>query len=105
MQIPPKPPGLCILWAGKITKDGYGYGYNPMIKKTFKAHRRAYEETNGAIPSGLHIDHLCRVTACVNPDHLEAVSSRVNTLRGVGPIAVANRRGSCQKGHLYIKDS
>jgi hypothetical protein len=28
------------------------------------------------------IDHLCRVTNCVNPDHLEVVTRRENIIRG-----------------------
>jgi hypothetical protein len=28
------------------------------------------------------IDHLCRETLCCNPEHLEAVTNRENTLRG-----------------------
>jgi len=30
---------------------------------------------------GLELDHLCRVTSCVNPDHLEQVTKQVNLLR------------------------
>ena len=46
---------------GKFYADG----------RTQLVHRYAYEWANGPIPDGLVIDHLCRVTACVNPDHLE----------------------------------
>jgi hypothetical protein len=28
-----------------------------------------------------HVDHLCRVRSCVNPDHLEAVTRKVNCQR------------------------
>jgi hypothetical protein len=30
------------------------------------------------------IDHLCRIKACVNPDHLEAVTNEVNASRTAG---------------------
>ena len=33
-----------------------------------------YEEQVGPDPEGLELDHLCCVTACVNPDHLEPVT-------------------------------
>lgn len=43
-----------------------------------------YELLVGPIPEGLTIDHLCRNTMCVNPDHLEPVTHRENLMRGVG---------------------
>jgi hypothetical protein len=46
------------------------------------AYQRYYERAKGPIPAGLQIDHLCRNPRCVNPDHLEAVTSAVNTRRG-----------------------
>lgn len=52
-------------------KDGY-------------AHRAFYERERGAIMSDMQIDHLCRVRACVNPAHLEAVPQATNLRRGNG---------------------
>lgn len=54
------------------------------------AHRVAYRLYVGEIPEGLEIDHLCRVTWCVNPAHLEPVTRRENLLR-------AHR--FCKNGH------
>ena len=34
------------------------------------------------IPSRLHLDHLCRVHACCNPGHLDAVTLATNPKRG-----------------------
>lgn len=45
------------------------------------------------------VDHLCRVRACVNPEHLEVVPMGVNTLRGEGPSSVNARRLECVAGH------
>jgi hypothetical protein len=45
------------------------------------AHRLSYETFTGPIPDGLEIDHLCRVKRCINPDHLEAVTHKVNCER------------------------
>src|SRR5437868_94079 len=59
------------------------------------AHRLAYSSIKGEIPLGLVVDHLCRNTLCVNPDHLEAVTQRENVLRHTRTIT------HCPKGHPY----
>lgn len=46
-----------------------------------------YRSLVGEIPEGYVLDHRCRVRACCNPAHLELVTVRVNTLRGLGPTA------------------
>lgn len=74
-------PG-CWLWTGALTIDGYGSVYFSPEKKGLMAHRVVYELLRGPIPDGLQIDHLCRNTRCVNPDHLEPVTQRVNVRRG-----------------------
>ena len=51
------------------------------------------------IADGLQIDHLCRVRCCVNPAHLEPVTPRENTLRGVGVTAKNAAKTHCSKGH------
>lgn len=70
----------CWLWQGSLTKDGYGRFR--LGQKGLGAHRMAYLLYRGPIPAGFEPDHLCRVTRCVNPDHLELVTHRVNVQRG-----------------------
>ena len=77
---------LCWLWTGCTTSRGYGTFTNG--GKTTRVHRYAYEFCVGPIPDGQQIDHLCRVKHCVNPDHLEAVTDRVNTRRGLRSFKV-----------------
>lgn len=48
------------------------------------AHRAMYEQEIGPIPEGLHLDHLCRQTKCIRPDHLEPVTHAKNLQRGNG---------------------
>jgi hypothetical protein len=67
--------------------------------KQIAAHRWSYEDAKGQIPEGMVIDHLCRTSLCVRPDHLEAVSNRENILRGSGPTAVNARKTICKNGH------
>lgn len=87
----------CWIWRGAHNRAGYGYIGNPHDKTG--VHRASYEFYKGPIPMGLQIDHLCRKPACANPDHLEAVSCRVNILRGVSPAAREARQTHCKRGH------
>lgn len=66
----------CWIWKGYVAKHGYGY------QGRVPAHRAVYIEHRGVIPPGLDLDHLCRVRACVNPDHLEPVTRAENLRRG-----------------------
>lgn len=94
----------CWLWAGYISPNGYGYVYakgsgkgaSPLI-----AHRIMYEEYKGQIPQNLTLDHLCRIRHCINPDHLEPVTIRVNVLRGDGPSAKNLKKTHCPQEHPY----
>jgi hypothetical protein len=80
---------------------GEKYGYIRVDGKTVKATRYGYAALVGPIPEGLQLDHLCRVRRCVRPDHLELVTSRENSLRGIGPAAINARKTHCSKGHPY----
>lgn len=99
-------PDECWLWTGAITGRGYGnFLFKPGNRQ---AHRVAYELLVGPIPEGLVLDHLCRVRACVNPAHVEPVTQRENTLRGLGPLAVRayyRARTHCIHGHPLWGDN
>lgn len=73
--------------------------------KRIKATWFVYERLVGAVPQGLVLDHLCRNPWCVNPEHLEAVTMRENTLRGVGPSARNARKLRCDRGHTLTGDN
>lgn len=81
--------------------DGRGYGRLKVNGKMVYAHRLAYENTQGSVPDGLEIDHLCRNHVCVRPSHLEAVDHRTNVLKGNGLAAYWAARTHCQRGHKY----
>lgn len=90
-------PDGCWEWNGCLDKDGYGR--LRVGSRTIGAHRAAYEISVGPVPEGLCIDHLCRNRKCINPAHLEPVTKRENTLRGVSPVAVRAKKNHCKRGH------
>jgi hypothetical protein len=96
-------------WAGAHFK-ATGYALFSVLSADGKwrptvAHRVSHELFKGPIPDGLYIDHLCRNRGCVNPDHLEAVTQRVNMLRGEAPSAICVRVNRCQRGHEFTPEN
>lgn len=93
----------CWEWVAAI--DARGYGRFWMGGKRTRAHRFSYEYYTGKVPDGKELDHLCRNHACVNPAHLEAVSHKVNVLRGEGVAALHARNMLCSEGHLLTPEN
>lgn len=90
--------GGCLVWVGARNRGGYGN--ITAAGKVRQVHRIAYVAARGEdIPPGMPLDHLCRNRACVNPDHLEVVTGRTNTLRGMNPCAENARKTHCPNGH------
>lgn len=81
----------CWVWKSPSKRTGYGGFFHG---KTVRAHRVAYKHYKGEIPRGLEIDHLCRNKACVNPDHLEAVTHTENVRRASVYLLT-----TCKQGH------
>lgn len=79
----------------------YGVHWTNDIRKLQRAHRLSYEAHKGKIPKGLTIDHLCRNTICINPEHLEAVTNKENVLRGISFSAINAKKTHCLKGHPF----
>lgn len=98
----------CWLWTGGTQK---GYGRFPIHNRTTgkyickPTHRFAWELLRGPIPKDKQLDHLCRVRNCVNPDHLELVTTKENVLRGIGPTAMNNRKTHCKHGHPFVAEN
>jgi hypothetical protein len=96
----------CWLWLGALRS---GYGHVTITRddgrRSWYAHRVAYEMAHGEIPAGMTIDHLCRNLRCVNPDHLEVVTRKENVLRGVGLSARNARKTECKRGHPFTPEN
>ena len=102
----------CWEWQGGRQASGHGRFSFAIggTTFTFMIHRLVYAWEYGD-PWPLVIDHLCGNTCCVNPLHLQAVSSKTNTLRGEAPSAVNAQKDHCVHGHplygenLYVEPS
>ncbi|MFF5568085.1 HNH endonuclease signature motif containing protein [Streptomyces sp. NPDC012623] len=92
-------PGGCWQWTGYLMPNGYAR--ISVDGERQYAHRISYEAFVAPIPDGLVIDHLCRNRGCVNPAHLDAVTQRVNVLRGESHAATRARQVSCLRGHRF----
>lgn len=94
----------CWVWTATIGSNGYGRFW--FKGKLWLAHRFAWFLKWRMEPiEGLVLDHICRVRRCVNINHLRTITSKENTLIGEGITAQRLRRGTCDKGHSYTKES
>jgi hypothetical protein len=98
----------CWRWQGWIDPQGYGYCYYEGKRRSI--HRLSYQILVGPIPSDLVCDHLCCVRNCLNPAHIELVTSGINVLRGHERRKIAGRpalnlRNHCRKGHEFTPEN
>lgn len=69
------PGPNCWLWTACSDRNGYGMFH--LDGRMRLAHRVAYAALAGPI-GDLDIDHKCRMRGCVNPAHLQAVTTKEN---------------------------
>lgn len=68
--IPAHRPELGPCWIWMRGRDTAGYGVVSLKTGCDRAHRVAFELTNGAIREGMNILHKCDWRSCCRPDHL-----------------------------------
>ena len=83
-------------WEWKGAPSNTGYGRIKIDGTSHAAMRVVWEALVGSTPEGLEPDHLCRNRMCVNPDHIEWVTHKVNVRRGA-----RTRHNHCQCGEIY----
>lgn len=96
----------CWIWTGATNRKGYGVhnAWDEGMRCVY-AHRYAYLTFVGPIPVGLQLDHLCRTPACVNPAHLEPVTSAENTRRAGEALGIFGSATHCVNGHEFTPES
>ena len=85
----------CWLWQGR--PNGSGYGTFKSEDGAVMAHHYALKLAGTDVPTGIQVDHLCRVPLCVNPDHLEVVTILENEQR-MHAVRRARRNGARTTG-------
>lgn len=94
----------CWLWNGRHDKDGYALWdlINFFGRRETRTARISFALYYGyPVPDEMQVDHLCRNRGCVNPEHLESVTNRENTLRGSGVAAINAAKTCCKRGHEF----
>jgi len=100
-----RQPAGCWEMTGARCPLGYQYFY--FNGRIGRAHRYSYRLLVGPIPEGLVLDHLCRNPPCVNPSHLEAVTTGENTRRGyLSQNGQRNREKThCKRAHPFSDEN
>lgn len=96
-------PTGCWDWQGNADTKGYAlFSYRGKCRRAIRV---SFQLFIGPIPDGLQLDHLCRNHACVNPNHVEPVTSRENLMRGKTRAAENAAKTHCLRGHPLSGDN
>lgn len=98
----PKPNKISNCWLWDYSISDHGYGRYKLFGKMRYAHRISYEIYFGKIGKNLEIDHLCRNRNCINPRHMELVSTKENTQRGLASRKKNFQIKLCKRNHPYF---
>jgi hypothetical protein len=96
--------GGCWRWTG--CRDVAGYSRVNVNRSPRLLHRLMFESLCGPIREGLELDHVCRNRWCVNPEHLDPVTTQENLRRSFEATGHPNgRKTHCPKGHPYSEEN
>lgn len=91
----------CWIYTGALSSSGYGsIGLGGRGEGSGSTHVVTYTHFVGPVDAGMDLDHLCRVRACCNPEHLEPVTRTVNLVRGS-----RHSPTHCGNGHLRTQEN
>jgi hypothetical protein len=105
----------CWEWVGSQDRQGYGefvVSMGPRVRS--RAHRVAWELTNGPIPDGLNACHRCDNPVCVRPDHIFIGTQRDNVRDAMAKgrlgwhwpkLHAGNVKSHCPSGHAYSPEN
>ena len=94
------PNGDCWRWTAAKTGTGYGrFNFGLEAGGVGNAHIYSWILAGNITHQHKHLDHLCCVKDCVNPKHLEEVSSAENTRRHF------RNQTHCKRGHEWTEDN
>lgn len=68
-----------------------GYGAVRFESTQYAVHRLVYEAKHGRLPPGSVVHHVCGRKACINVDHLRAVTPAENTAESLDRRALLLR--------------
>jgi len=93
-------PKSCWIW--KAGKDKYGYGIFCCGGDNYRAHRVAYQLTQGEIPKGKCVLHHCDNPSCVNPSHL-FVGTHADNVRDKVAKGRQARGDTLRSNRIFLK--
>ena len=82
----------CLLFTGCVQSRGYGSLGDGV--RTVLAHKLAWETTNGKVPEGFRLLHMCHEKLCCEPEHMRLLARSEHGRRSMEFIT------HCARGHL-----